>query len=411
MAQKSFQISFAGKPVEQTFYGDMVMLRVEENTGTANSFQLRIASKLGRGGSWNYLDDRRFELFTPVSIKAGFSRGAGLAGALGAMTDGPSGSAGNEGLIPLLDGFVTGVQFEAGSEASTAAIEVSGMDATVLMSLEEKIATWKNMSDSAIAAQILKPYVARVETDNTSTTHQDKDTTIMQRSSDARFVRELAERNGLEFYVETDPATGKGVAYFHAPQLDGPPQPGLAMQFGDQSNLVSFSARITGHRPVAVKVAQIDIETNAVNTAQVTDTKLAKLGKQDANALIGGPLPKLVRPADTAAQMLFLGPPTSNQTELQTIAQAVRDEAGWFIAAHGEINSDAYRSVLRPHRLVQVRGAGKTHSGTYYVTKVVHEFGGDGSHKQTFEARRNGRDVNDSEQFGGGGLGLPAAGV
>jgi hypothetical protein len=60
---------------------------------------------------------------------------------------------------------------------------------------------------------------------------------------------------------------------------------------------------------------------------------------------------------------------------------------------------------------VQVRGAGKTHSGTYYVTKVVHEFGGDGSHKQTFEARRNGRDVNDGEQFGGAGLGLPAAGV
>ena len=41
--------------------------------------------------------------------------------------------------------------------------------------------------------------------------------------------------------------------------------------------------------------------------------------------------------------MLVLGPPTSDATELQTIAQAVRDEAGWFITAQGEINGDAYQ--------------------------------------------------------------------
>jgi phage protein D len=411
MARKSIQISFAGNPVEQAFYGDMVMLRVEENTGTANTFQLRIATKLATGGSWNYLDDSRFELFTAVSIKVGFTRGGGLAGALGAFAGGPSGSAGNDGLIPLLDGYVTAVQFQAESRASAATIEVSGMDTSVLMSLEEKTAAWKNMSDSAIATQILTPYVNRVEADTTPTAHQAKDTTIMQRSSDARFVRELAERNGLEFYVETDPPTGKAVAYFRAPQLKGPTQPDLALQFGDKSSLVSFSARMTGLRPVAVKVAQMDIESNIPNSAQVTDTKLAKLGKNDANTLIGAPLRQLVRAADQQAQMLLLGPPTSNQTELRTIAQAVRDEAGWFIAAQGEINSDAYRNVLRPHRRVLVKGAGKTHSGEYYVTKVVHELGGDGSHKQTFEARRNGRDVNDGTQFGGQGLGLPAGGV
>ena len=109
--------------------------------------------------------------------------------------------------------------------------------------------------------------------------------------------------------------------------------------------------------------------------------------------------------------MLVLGPPTSDATELRTIAQAVRDEAAWFITAEGEINSDAYQTVLRPHRLVLVKGAGKPFSGKYYVTRVVHQLMGDGTYAQRFEARRNARDVDESEQFGGGGLGRPIPGV
>jgi phage protein D len=67
--------------------------------------------------------------------------------------------------------------------------------------------------------------------------------------------------------------------------------------------------------------------------------------------------------------------------------------------------------VLRPHRLVLIKGAGKTYSGKYYVTKVVHEMKGDGTYRQTFEARRNARDVDGSEQFNGGSLGLPVPGL
>jgi len=96
---------------------------------------------------------------------------------------------------------------------------------------------------------------------------------------------------------------------------------------------------------------------------------------------------------------------------MQTVAQAVRDEASWFIIARGEINSDAYQTVLRPHRLVLVKGAGKAYSGKYHVTSVVHELNGDGTYTQSFEARRNARDVEGSEQFGGGGLGLPIPGL
>jgi len=258
--------------------------------------------------------------------------------------------------------------------------------------------------------QIVSAYGVAVQADTTTTVHQEDDTTIVQRGTDIQFVRDLAQKNGMEFYFETDD-TGTVNAYFRAPQLSDTPQPDLAIQFGDQSNLKSFYAHLSGQRPLNVKASQMDVTANSANTAQVSDTQLTKLGDKDANTLIGGPLGSLVTPKDAAAQMLVLGPPTSDATEMQTIVQAVRDEASWLIAASGEINSDAYQSVLRPHRLVLVKGAGSTYSGKYYVTKVVHEMNHEGDYIQRFEARRNARDLDGSEQFGSSSAGLSIPGI
>jgi phage protein D len=410
MAQKAFQIAFNEAPVDQGFYGDIVSLQVEENTSIANTFRLQLATKLADDGSWNYLDDDRLALFTKVSVKVGFTGAAGLAGALGAL-GGALGGGGSDGLVPVFDGYVTSVNLDIGSEPGNSLIEVAGMDTSVLMSLEEKIATWKDMSDSDIVQQIVSGYGVSVQADSTPTVHQENDTTIVQRGSDIQFVRQLAVRNGLEFYFETDQDSGDVNAHFLAPQLNGTPQPDLAIQFGDQSNLRNFMAQLSGQRPLAVKIEQIDVAQNSANIAQVSEPQLNRLGANAPDALIAGPLGSLVTPKDALAQMLVLGPPTSDATEMQTIAQAVRNEASWFITARGEINSEAYQTVLRPHRLVLVKGAGKAYSGKYYVTNVVHEFRGDGSYTQSFEARRNARDVDGSEQFGGGGLGLPIPGL
>jgi hypothetical protein len=91
----------------------------------------------------------------------------------------------------------------------------------------------------------------------------------------------------------------------------------------------------------------------------------------------------------------------------------VRDEAGWFITAAGEVNGNAYQAVLRPRRLVLIKGAGKPFSGKYYVTGVVHELKMDTScsYTQRFEARRNARGLDGSENFGGSGIGLPLPGL
>lgn len=411
MADQAFRIAFNGKAVDDAFYGDVVSVRVEEGVGMATTAQLRLATRHGDEGAWSYVEDKRLTLFTPLSVAVGFTGGGGLAGALGAAAGAlGGGGGGNDGLEPVFDGYVTAVHVRLGSQPGETSIDVSGMDTSVLMSLEEKVAIHKDMSDSEIVLKIVGAYKVQVQADQTPTVHQERDTTIVQRGSDIQFVRDLARLNGMEFYFETDRTSGNVVAYFRAPQLQGTPQPDLAIQFGDESNLRRFEARMNGLRPLAVTAGQVDIKANSPNTAQVTGSQLAALGSKDANVLIGRALGSLVTPKAAQAQMLVLGPPTSNATEQQTIVQAVRDEASWLITAEGEINSEAYQRVLRPHRLVLVKGACTPYSGKYYVTRVVHELSGDGSYTQSFEARRNARDLDGSEKFGGAGLGLPVPG-
>jgi phage protein D len=413
MADKSYQIAFSGDAVDEDFYADVVSLRVEENTAMPSTMQLRLSTRQDDNGNWDYLEDSRLAPFTKVSVRIGFTGGGGLAGALGAIAGAlGAGGSGDDGLERVFDGYISAIHFSLGSAPGDSHIEVSAMDTSVLMSLEEKIATWTDMSDSDIAQQVVSAYGVQAQMDSTPTVHQENDTTIVQRSTDIQFVRELAARNGLEFYFQTDKKSGNVTAFFRAPQLEGTPQPDLAIQFGGDSNLRSFSTRLNAQRPLSVKTQQIDVKANSANSAQVANVQLAKLGDKDANTLLGGALDSLVTPKDTQAQMLALGPPTSDATELQTIAQAVRDEAGWFITAEGEINTEAYQAVLRAHRLVLVKGSGTPYSGKYYVTRVVHELKGDGTYTQKFEARRNARDIDGTEQFGGGGgLGLPIPGL
>lgn len=411
MANKAYEISFNDEPVDEDFYGDVVSLTVEESVALAGTMRMRIQLTQDNNGAWNYLDDSRLEMFTKVSVRIGFTGGGGLAGALSGALGGLAGGEGNDGLERVFDGYITAVNGNWGSAPGSAHLEIEAMDTSVLMSLEEKVAIWANLADSDIVQQIVSGYGVPINADSTPTVHQENDTTIIQRSSDIQFVRELAQRNGLEFYFETDKDSGEVNAFLRAPQLDGTPQPDLAIQFGLESNLKNFSARVAGQVPLSVKATQVDVKANSPNSAQVGDTQLALLGDTDANELVGGPLGSLVTPQDVQGQMLLLATPTSDATELQTLAQAVRDEAAWLISANGEINSDAYQAVLRPHRMVLVKGAGSRYSGKYYVTQVTHDLQADGSYTQRFEARRNARDVDGSEEFGQSGLGLPIPGL
>ena len=74
------------------------------------------------------------------------------------------------------------------------------------------------------------------------------------------------------------------------------------------------------------------------------------------------------------------------------------DRSAWAIRAEGELSTVTYGGILRAKRPVNVRGAGRQFSGTYYVEKVLHRFQGQG-YTQKFTLRRNATGVTGREGF------------
>jgi phage protein D len=407
MADFAYQIFFDGEPADDDFYADLVELTIDTRGDGATTATLRLATTLDDDGEWTHLDDDVLALFKPVDISLGYQEGEGLAGALGGLL----GGGGNDGMIPVFSGYVSGAELKLSGTPGQTTFDVWLVDTSLLMGLEEKVVVWKDLTDSEVIEKITKDYADKTDVDSTSTAHEENENVLVQRGTDLQFVRMLARRNGLEFAFETDVDTEDVVAFCKLPQLDGLPQPDLAVQFGLDSNLVSFSVTVDGRRPLNVKVTQTAIHEKAANSAQVSAVSLDPLGEDDLAALAGTPIDGLVTPLDATAQLLILGPPTSDATELKSLAQAARDEAGWFMNATGEINCDAFGFVLQPRRTVLVKGAGSLYSGTYYVTRVTHKLTNDGRYRQTFEARRNALGLDGSEEFGGDGLGLSLPGL
>jgi phage protein D len=407
MADFAYQILFDGEPAEDEFYADLVELTIDVRSADAATATMRLATSLDDDGEWLHLNDESLALFSRIEIKLGYLEGEGLAGALG----GALGGGGNDGMIPVFTGYVSGADLKLSSTPGQTFFDVLMVDTSVLLGLEEKVVVWSDLSDSDVVDQIAGEYADSTDVGSTQAVHEANENVLVQRATDLQFVHMLARRNGLEFAFETDVDSGDVVAVCKAPQLDGTPQPDLAIQFGSESNLVSFGAKVDGRRPLNVKVTQTAMHAKTPNSAQIPDVSLDLLGADDLVALVGNRIDALASPQEATAQLLILGPSTSDATALNTMAQAARDEAGWFMTANGEINCDAYGTVLQPRRTVLVKGAGELYSGKYYVTRVTHKLTSDGRYRQTFEAKRNALGLDGTEQFGGNGLGLPLPGL
>lgn len=85
--------------------------------------------------------------------------------------------------------------------------------------------------------------------------------------------------------------------------------------------------------------------------------------------------------------------------EVQRFAQSVVDRSSWAIVAEGELNTLAYGGLLKAKQPVMVRGAGRAFSGRYYVERVLHTIGSDGSYTQRFTLRRNAIGLTGQENF------------
>lgn len=340
----------------------LVSLEVELDDELAAMFRLQIAIALQPDGSWTYLDDERFRVWNPITITAGLEDG-------------------NEELI---SGYITHVKTSFAPDITQCTLEVWGMDGSVLMDREEKLQAWPNKKDSDIADKIFGLYGLTPEVEDTIVIHDEAVSTTIQRETDIQFLRRLALRNGFECYVE-----GK-TGYFRPPQIDAPPQPVLAVHFGEKTNVKNFSLEVNALTPANVAMFQVDRATKKILDVTAETSQQPALGEMDALGLLtAGMKPGVVVVGGVLA---------TGQPEMTALCQGLYDRGSWFVTGEGEVAANDYGHVLKARQPVTIKGVGETYSGIYYVTHVTHAFTPDG-YSQSFRVKRNGLLPTGAEEF------------
>ena len=345
----------------------LIEMTVEQDHRLAAMFRIKLEMQRGEDGLWEFLDDERIKPWGKVVIAA---------------------SADDEE-TELITGYITQITPHFDPDESNCHLEIYGLDGSSLMSIEEKIKDWPNKSDSDIAREVFGAHNLTPEVEDTAVIHDEAVSTIIQRETDIQFLKRLARRNGFECFVKGE--TG----FFRKPALTESPQPVMAAQFGAESNLISFDARLNALRPTAVEMSQIDTIGKEIQDAAAESNEQEQLGRDSASSL---------EPPNGSASRLFVRHAlATGQPEMENLCRAVFDEAEWLIEARGQIESSIYGAVLQARTLAPIKGVGEIFSGMYYVTNVRHVFTAD-NYRQHFTARRNAMGPVDGDFSGGDSL-------
>jgi phage protein D len=364
MQQVSYSISLDDNPLDTELLAAVREIEVEDHAELADMVRLKLALAVREdGAAWQVLDDDSFRRLSKLRIEV----------SLGSRR------------LPLIEAYVIETRSELSNTPGESLLEVVAMDPTSLMNLEERVRAWPDMADSDIASTIFGEYGFTPQVDQTQPTREELDRTVMQRGSDIQFLRELAERNGYECYVELNAESGEVEGHFHPSRSDDSSQGVLSVNLGNATNVNRFNARYDMLSPLTTEARNVDAG-NVADNDTASDSQSDELGEQGTAT------------QDRPRRVLLANTGLTDTGELQSYAQAVVDRAAWAIHAEGELSSVTYGDILRAKRPVNVRGAGRQFSGTYYVEKVLHHLSDEG-YTQSFSLRRNATGVTGREDF------------
>jgi Phage tail baseplate hub (GPD) len=363
MEHENLTIEIGGSEVDDDTYNDLVSLEVELDEALAGMFRMKLTLLLQPDGLWTYVDDDDLSIWTPVTITAGLEDDA----------------------QQLLKGYVTHVKPVFGAGLDDNYLEIWGMDASVLMDRADVLKDWPGKKDSDIANEIFASYgLTTTNIEDTTQVHDEQVSTIIQRETDIQFLKRLALRNGYECFVDGDDG------YFRPPQVSDTPQPTLAVQFGDETNVNHFSLEVNALAQSNVQMFQLDRTDKTVLDSSSTPGTQQGLGANGADSYLGSDVP--------AGVVIIGNVATTGGTEMDALTQGLFNEGEWFVTGEGEVSANEYGNILKPRSTVTIKGIGETHSGIYYVTHVNHVFTSDG-YTQKFRVKRNALQPTGDEDF------------
>jgi hypothetical protein len=267
----------------------------------------------------------------------------------------------------LIDGFITHRQASPGSEPGSSALTVSGEDIRVMMDIEERTVSHVGLSPEMRVFRILSQYQRflggppDIRPPRNSRTPSPAERIPVQNGTDLQYLRKLADDHAHVFFVEPGLAPNINAAYWGPPPKISTPQPALTVNMGPDSNAtIDFSydalkletsagtAMDPRSRTLQPVSALLDIG-RALGLQPARDFQRGIVRKTLARYRIGGDIMDVLDGGNAAAE---------------------RSEDA--LVASADIDVAEYGRVLRPRRLVGVRGAGRQLDGVYYVKHASH---------------------------------------
>jgi phage protein D len=337
-------VTVNGTRLPKDAYNALVEVLVELDVLAPSLFTLKLATWDEDTLQFSWVDSALFAVGGEVSVSFGYG----------------------ERLSTVLTGEITGLELDLAS-GETPWLVVRGYDRRHRLARGTTTRSFIKMTDSDIAAQIASARGLNAQTVPTTVTYE----YILQHAeSDLDFLNRRAVAIGYEVVVDAK------TLYFRPHQTSAAPAVALAMD----ADLLEFHARITAYGQAGeVDVRGWDPVAKQAIVATATATQLramgSNLGPATADAAFG-------QAAYTEAQLAVATPQEGAQIALGHL----QNLALGFM--HGE-GTCLGHTDLKAGTVVQIAGAGRRFSGSYYVTSAAHSFARLKGYRTRFNARRN----------------------
>lgn len=283
---------------------------------------------------------------------------------------------------PLFDGVLTNVEVQVGQNRQPGSITITGEDLTKVMDLIDFSGMpYPAMPIEARVALICAKYAAfGIIPLPIPSFFTDVPIPIeripAQQGTDLAYIRQLAEEVGHVFYIEPGEVPLTNIAYFGPEIKVGPPQPALNIDMDAHTNVESLNFSFDPTKGV-LPVVFIQNQMTRV-PIPIPIPNLNPL--QPPLGVLSTPLANIKMMKDTAKM-------NPMQAISAGLAEAKKSQDA--VTASGSLDVLRYGRILRPRKLVGVRGAGVAYDGLYYVSSVTSTLAR-GKFTQSFNLSRNG---------------------
>lgn len=350
----AFEVRIAGRMLDPTVIKDVISLEYSDDLEAIDRFSLTVNNWDAERRGFKYSDDDLFLPKAEIEIDIGYL---------------PS------DLHRVITGHITDAQVSFPASGQSV-LTVSGLNKLDDLRNEQRSQVFENMTDSAIARQVIGDIGLDVRTDASAEGREEEHEFVFQSNQyDLFFLKDRARRIGYELVLE-ETSEGAPRVYF-GPSDSIASRPEYQLSYG--RTLIDFQPDLSTAKQVgSVRVEAWDRRNKAPITAEASrsDLRTEGVGDSGQQGAIDADLGERVE--------VIADHPVRSQREADLLAQETLEKiAKEMVKGSGTVVG---LPRLRAGGVLVLDGLGTRFSGRYFVTKTTHSIG-DGGYTTKFDCR------------------------